>query len=1065
MRRQSALVTCGVILLVMLSAVAGCPLPGMGGGGGIGDGGGDEPFALAPTVVLTSDVTIGVLPLTVNFTSTLSTDDGLIVSRNWDFGDGGTSTSLNPEHTYTSTGVFTVTLTLTDDQDATASETIQITVTEAPVSVFSISPESGIAENAPASFTFDPTGSFDPDGSIEEYQWDFGDGALLTLDEPEVVSHVYSRGGNYRVVLTVVDNIGVESAFNRSVRVGIPQPAIEFVTPPATTRRIIVPQDSDVWAAVKRNVEIGVPTFLRAGLDRDFDQCDAKAIVYVVGTGEEVSVLSGHSDRVLDAAFRPDDGERVVTASADTTTRIYDQNGSFVLSFDSDSTNPAAVTTLDVAPLVGGNTVFFYGLADGRIARQEVSTTAVPAFFGGIHTAAVNALEVSADGTFAVSGSDDNRVQAWQTATGTILSDATNGGIPHAGPVNDVSIAAAANIVASASSDQTVRVWQSSSFNTIVREFTGHNAPVNAVALSPDGDRVLSGDSIGGVFLWSPTDFSILQTFPQSTAVTAVAFPPNPEVSRIAIGTAMGEVRIYDPSLGTVALVTLAPCTSPITALEFSPNGAELLVSIGAANSIQLDDNDSPNGNDLNLTMPLPLDLSQVSALRGQAVPPGTYYLWADIATDRTTTERTYAGLVGSFTEPTAILITPRHASSLTPAPLRLPFAIGSGDALRDLPFPAMDVQVTTPVADEPVRRQIIDIGRLEPGDQILFSFLTVPGFNPYYREDSVQSTLVDLFLFNFNVGSENDGAFSALILNELLDTGGTVISPANMVAWYATNASELFPETRLTIRRPSDHHYFVVDSASSLRIEVSTPRDDIERDLRLQRRDQRILLDFNTQQQAAIGGINPVDIAAFDIQFQQRGFTPTEIETIKTDLVGRLQTLFANATFLDPATSLPRGIQIFRSDLAIPETPYKRILIGSLANFPNSQIGTLDIKAAQGEVESGSAIVAMNAAYVDPLDPIETRTLFDLPAGDVGTAIGNATGHMLGLMLGLQATDNLAGNDIMDPNALLLDPTLTTYTFTTGPLPEFDETVVGGPIGEQNAAEYLADIYGPPSP
>ena len=1063
MRKQPALVTCGVIVLTLLSAVAGCPQTGSTSTGGGGSSVSDS-FALAPTVVLTSDVTIGVLPLTVNFTSTLSTDDGLIASRFWDFGDGAVSTALNPEHTYTSTGVFTVTLTLTDDQDASASETVEITVTEAPVSIFTISPESATAENAPATFSFDPTGSFDPDGTLVEYQWDFGDGALLTLTDPEVVSHIYSRGGNYRIELTVVDDIGVETSFNRSVRVGIPQPTIEFVTPPATTRRIVVPQDGNVWAAIKRNVEIGVPAFLRAGLDRDFDQCDAKAIVYVVGTGEEVAELSGHNDRILGAAFRPNDGERIVTASADETTRIYDQNGSFVLAFDSDSTNPSPVTAVDVAPLSGENTVFFYGLADGRIARQEVSTSAVPAFFTDIHTAQVNAIAISADGSFAVSGGADSRVRAWQTATGTILSDATNGGIPHAGPINDVSVAAAANIVASASDDQTVRVWQSSSFNTIVREFTGHAAAVNAVALSPNGERVISGDAAGKVFYWSPTDTAILMSFDQSAAVTAVAFAPDPDVSRIAIGTATGEVRIYDPTLGAVALVTLSPCTSPITALEFSSTGAELLVGIGAANSIQLDDVDSANGNDLNLTDPVPLGLAQVDALHGQSVEAGTYYLWADLATDRTTTERTYAGLVGSYTEPTEIIVVPQHSASLASAPARIPYAVGSGDALRDLADPRMDVQISPPSGTDAVRRQIIDIGRLEAGDQIIFSFLTVPGFSPYYRENSVQSSLLDLFLFEYNIGSDNDGAYSALLLNELTDGVGTVISPANMLAWYATNACELFPETRITIRNASDHHYIVVDSASSLRIEISQPSTNNERDLRLEPQNQRVLLDFSSVPQTAIGGIDRVDILAFDIQLAQAGLTPAEVETVKTDLVARLQTLFADASFNDPGSGNPRGVQFYRSDIEIPETPYKRILFGSLLNFPNSEIGTLDVKAAQGETETGSAIVGINAPYVNPLNTDTTQTLYDFDPADIGNCLGNAAGHILGLMLGLQATDNPSANDVMDTATLLADPTLTTLEFTNGPVPAFDEAV-GDSIGEQNADLYLADIYGPAAP
>jgi hypothetical protein len=57
----------------------------------------------------------GVAPHTVDFTDK-SASDRPIVSRVWDFGDGATSTEVNPSHTYTSAGDFEVSLTVTDDQ-------------------------------------------------------------------------------------------------------------------------------------------------------------------------------------------------------------------------------------------------------------------------------------------------------------------------------------------------------------------------------------------------------------------------------------------------------------------------------------------------------------------------------------------------------------------------------------------------------------------------------------------------------------------------------------------------------------------------------------------------------------------------------------------------------------------------------------------------------------------------------------------------------------------------------------------------------------------------------------
>ncbi|RNC90255.1 MAG: PKD domain-containing protein [Allomuricauda sp.] len=83
-----------------------------------------------PQAVIGSSILGGEVPLQVAFTGEGSTDDNLIVSYLWDFGDGSTSTETNPTHTFTSTGIYDVSLTVSDAEGLQDTANVTITVTD-----------------------------------------------------------------------------------------------------------------------------------------------------------------------------------------------------------------------------------------------------------------------------------------------------------------------------------------------------------------------------------------------------------------------------------------------------------------------------------------------------------------------------------------------------------------------------------------------------------------------------------------------------------------------------------------------------------------------------------------------------------------------------------------------------------------------------------------------------------------------------------------------------------------------------------------------------------------------
>jgi PKD repeat protein len=153
-----------------------------------------------PVANFTGTPTTGTAPLTVQFADTST---GAPTAWSWDFGDGEASTLQNPSHEYAAAGSYSVSLMITgpggSDSETKAG---YIAVEAVPLNAdFVGSPTSGIA---PLTVSFSDLST----GSITSWQWDFGDGASSTEQNP---SRLYSIAGVYRVALTVSDGVASDT--------------------------------------------------------------------------------------------------------------------------------------------------------------------------------------------------------------------------------------------------------------------------------------------------------------------------------------------------------------------------------------------------------------------------------------------------------------------------------------------------------------------------------------------------------------------------------------------------------------------------------------------------------------------------------------------------------------------------------------------------------------------------------------------------------------------------------------------------------------------------------------
>lgn len=182
----------------------------------------------------------GHAPLDVTFDATESTDpDGSVKSYNWSFGDGQTGGGQTIPHRFLSQGTYSVTLTVTDNSGKSGSVSHTVIVeppNQPPVAKFTFSPLRGLY---PLPVTFDASTSFDTDGSVEQYDWDFGGEETGT---GRVVQHTFPEEGIYNVVLTAIDDDGDTATASGTVEVLGVLPPLNINTSDETNRNLFTIQ-------------------------------------------------------------------------------------------------------------------------------------------------------------------------------------------------------------------------------------------------------------------------------------------------------------------------------------------------------------------------------------------------------------------------------------------------------------------------------------------------------------------------------------------------------------------------------------------------------------------------------------------------------------------------------------------------------------------------------------------------------------------------------------------------------------------------------------------------------
>ncbi len=179
-------------------------------------------FSQRPTALFSSVITSGCAPLLVNFSDNSTGNPN---TWKWTLGNGTNSTLQNPSVLYMNPGQYQVKLVVSNSSGADSIvKTNYITVFAKPTVNFNSLLLGGCV---PLTTSFNDL-SIPGSGSIQSYQWDFGDGNFSTNSNP---SHQYINEGSFNVSLLVTNTNGCSESLTKTNYITVTgKPIVNFTT-------------------------------------------------------------------------------------------------------------------------------------------------------------------------------------------------------------------------------------------------------------------------------------------------------------------------------------------------------------------------------------------------------------------------------------------------------------------------------------------------------------------------------------------------------------------------------------------------------------------------------------------------------------------------------------------------------------------------------------------------------------------------------------------------------------------------------------------------------------------
>ena len=280
---------------------------------------------------------------------------------------------------------------------------------------------------------------------------------------------------------------------------------------------------------------------------------------HVIYRVSEKNRLQGHTKGVNSANFSSD-GSKIVTASDDTTARVWNIKGNQITELKGHTSNVnSANFSSDGSKIVTAS--------DDTTARVwDVKGNQITELKG--HKDRVKSANFSPDGSKIVTASDDTTARVWDVK-GNQITELKG----HKDRVKSANFSPDGSKIVTASDDTTARVWDVK--GNQITELKGHTSNVNSANFSPDGKKIVTASDDTTARLWDVKGNQITELKGHTSNVNSANF--SPDGKKIVTASWDTTVRVWDIKGNQIA--EFNGHTSYINSAYFSPDGKEIVTA------------------------------------------------------------------------------------------------------------------------------------------------------------------------------------------------------------------------------------------------------------------------------------------------------------------------------------------------------------------------------------------------------------------------------------------------------------------------------------------------------